>query len=412
MNPILDRKYFIPDVEARVMPDGRLYLYGSQDILGSATYCNKEYRVFSCGGERPENFVCHGVSFANTADKPGVPFAPDIELYAPDAIYKDGKYYLYFCCPGGIEGVAVSDSPSGPFTDARSIPGANGDGIDPAVFNDDDGQAYYFWGQFNLSGARLNDDMKTLDLSTLKRNIITERRHGFHEGASIRKRGGIYYMVYTDISRGKATCLGYATSKAPLGPYEKRGIIIDNMYCDPETWNDHGSIECYNGRWYVFYHRATQRNSYTRRVCAEPIYFNADGTINEVEMTSNGCSAPLDAKALIPSSCACRMKGNVYIKTESDGTECLDNCGGGSWTDDWAEYKYLDFGVRAARCTIRARGKGIITLKTADSDCGSVTIDSADFAAYTFDVTSLSGILPVWFAFNGRGISFLDFKFE
>ena len=146
---------------------------------------------------------------------------------------------------------------------------------------DDDGEVYYLWGQFNLRGAKLTKDMQ-IDESTLETAILTEQEHGFHEGASLRKRNGKYYLVYTDISRGKATCLSYAIADKPLGPYRKGGVIIDNIYCDPSTWNNHGSIEEFCGQWYVFYHRSSQNTIVNRRVCAEPVYFNEDGTINEV----------------------------------------------------------------------------------------------------------------------------------
>lgn len=91
--------------------------------------------------------------------------------------------------------------------------------------------------------------LDSIDPSTLCTNLINEAEHGFHEGASIRKRNGIYYLVYTDISRGRATCLSYTMSHSPLGPFEKKGVIIDNTGCDPQTWNNHGSIAEFNGRW-------------------------------------------------------------------------------------------------------------------------------------------------------------------
>ena len=76
-------------------------------------------------------------------------------LFAPDCIEKDGKYYLYFCMTDDSEGVAVSDRPEGPFTDPVQLPCG---GIDPAIFIDDDGQAYYYWGQL-FHGVKLNEDM-------------------------------------------------------------------------------------------------------------------------------------------------------------------------------------------------------------------------------------------------------------
>ena len=185
------------------MPDGRLYLYGSWDHPHSDYYCSREAHCFST--DDMIHFVDHGVIFRNDEEFQGMPWNPQSWLYAPDAIHKDGKYYYYVCGERNDEGVAVADSPTGPFSPAEPIEGANGDSIDPAVFVDDDGQAYYFWGQFTLRGGKLMDDMKTLIPDTVKDGIVTEWEHGFHEGASIRKRNGKYYMVYTDISRGKAT---------------------------------------------------------------------------------------------------------------------------------------------------------------------------------------------------------------
>ena len=119
-------------------------------------------------------------------------------------------------------------SPAGPFTNGYALPIADGDAIDPTLFQDDDGEIYYYWGQGDLRGARMAPDMKTLDESTLNRSLINEDEHGFHEGPSIHKRGEWYYMVYCDSARGKATCLSYAMSRSPLGPFEKKGVIIYN----------------------------------------------------------------------------------------------------------------------------------------------------------------------------------------
>lgn len=109
----------------------------------------------------------------------------------------------------------------------------------------------------------------------------------------MRKRNGIYYYVYPCVFRnGRPTCLAYATSKSPLGPFQYRGIIIDNAKCDPESWNIHGSIEEFHGQWYVFYHRSSGNCRANRRLCVEKIFFNDDGTIGEVKMTSQGAGDP------------------------------------------------------------------------------------------------------------------------
>ena len=443
MNPLLPRKYFTPDAEARVMPDGKLYLYGSQDISGHKDYCSKKYHVFVTDDPKMEKWTDCGVSFSNEKGEPSIPWSPDTTLYAPDAIHKDGKYYLYICGANSFEAVAESDCPGGPFGNARPVVGADGTSIDPSVFVDDDGQAYYFWGQFRLMGAKLKEDMATLDLSTLHTEVLIEMEHGFHEGSSIRKRNGKYYMVYTDISRGRATCLSYAVSDAPLGPYKKGGVILDNMFCDPKSWNDHGSIQEFNGQWYVFYHRSSQNSMTSRRVCAEPIYFNADGSINEVEMTSQGASGPINAFETIDASIACRLKGNLYIAPEpgcdrqADGVnEILMNGGGGNWIEDWAEYRYIDFGVGADSWKLRASGKGKISVMVEDFGIvGTLDVDAEGFVELSGALRAggadacgqsgmavqtgaagqsgqkVSGVKAVWLLLDGKDLSVDSFRF-
>ncbi len=336
MNPVLPVQSFIPDGEGRWMPDGRFYVYGSCDVCGAEDfYCSDVLHVFSSGDL--VHWVDHGVCLRSS----DITWAQDCRmLYAPDCIYKDGKYYLYFCMNDGREGVATADTPYGYFCDPVPVEYANGDGIDPAVLVDDDGQVYYFWGQFSLRGARVKEDMRSLDLSTLQPQILTERQHGFHEGASIRKHNGLYYLVFTDISRGRATCLSYAVSRSPLGPYEKRGTIIDNIFCDPETWNDHGSIAEFNGQWYVLYHRSSQNTRYNRRLCMEPIFFEENGDIKEVPMTTQGVEPPLKMNEKISAARACMMRGGAYIKPVRDGSfEVLSHFSSRSY----AAYRYLDF---------------------------------------------------------------------
>ena len=376
MNPILPREHFVPDGEAHVMPDGRLYLYGSYDLSGSKEYCSGEMRVFST--DDMVHWIDHGVAFRSS----DVPWAPEgAALYAPDCIHRAGKYYLYFCMNNAIEGVAVADRPWGPFIDPQPIHIANGDSIDPAIFIDSDGQAYYYWGQFHLRGAKMNQDMRTLDESTINRRVIDEKRHGFHEGASVRKRGDLYYLVFTDITRGRATCLGYAVSKSPLGPFEYKGIIIDNIGCDPATWNDHGSIEEYHGQWYVFYHRSTQNGVTCRRMCAEPIFFDENGDIREVLPTTQGVEGPISVSRAIAAADACRMGGwgcAAFIQPDSTcpGEEILSHVTG----NGWAVYRYADFNrpVSSAVLTMESSGSGVIEIWADNELLGEIPVRPTD----------------------------------
>ncbi|WP_394186794.1 family 43 glycosylhydrolase [Metabacillus halosaccharovorans] len=383
-NPVLPVDLHIPDPEAHVMPDGRVYVYGSWDQEENI-YCSREYRVFS--SENMIDWVDHGVSFESSKvpwvhdehapkyegvdwSKPTpylkkmierdtkngkleIPTFPDDFLFAPDAIYRDGQYYLYFCMPDSTEGVAVADKPEGPFHSPVQLPCG---GIDPAVFIDDDRQAYYYWGQFYAHGAKLKDNMVEFEEGSVMKNIVTEEEHFFHEGSSVRKRGDTYYFVYSSMKRGKPTSLAYSTCKSPLGPFEYKGIIVDNDGCDPESWNNHGSIEEVNGQWYVFYHRSSQNRQQKRRLCIEPIFFNEDGTIQEVPMTSQGAGKPFELHEKIEAYRACELSGSVYIAPLEDGEERLTNITDG----DEVIFRYVDWKIEPSEILIDAKGTGEI----------------------------------------------------
>lgn len=399
MNPILPINHFVPDAEAREMPDGRLYLYGSYDISGSETYCSDKLFVFS--SENLIEWKNHGLAFSCK----DVPWVSDSAfLYAPDCIHKDGKYYLYFCLSDGSEGVAESENPWGPFENPQKLEFKTGTGIDPAIFVDDDGQAYYFWGQFQLHGAKLNSDMKSIMEGSEREYILDEKRHGFHEGASIRKYNGKYYMVYTDLSRGRATCLGYATADHPMGPYKKEGIIIDNTWCDPETWNNHGCIASFKDKWYVFYHRSSQNSRYNRRMCIEPIKFEESGKICEVCMTSQGCEGSLDPGKGISVSQVCRMNNGAFLYPENESEEVLSNLMDGAW----AEFKYVQMNGET-RCKVECASLvngGVIEIWADDEVIGHCVVEPTGgwnvWKEFTCELKAVYGKKTLYFVFKGK----------
>lgn len=414
-NPILPLDIHIPDGEAHVMPDGKLYIYGSFDDMGEA-YCSEKYHVVSTSDM--EHWTIHDCSF-NGKDVPwfydpeapkylGIdwsnptPFLKNIQkqpgdspvileeqkewaerhlpketiqaserrpafLYAPDAIHKDGKYYLYFCMSDNSEGVAVSEHPEGPFENPIQFPCG---GIDPAVFVDTDGQAYYYWGQLFAYGVKLNPDMISFDENEIVSNLVTEEEHFFHEGACMRKIGDTYYLVFSNMERGRPTSLGYATSKSPLGPFTYRGIIVDNSKCDPVSWNNHGSIEEFNGQWYVFYHRCSRCTRTHRRLCIEPIYINEDGTINEVKMTSQGVGKPFQAGETIYGYQACELSGTLFIDVDGKGSEWLTNIS----PQDEAVFRYVETEKGFRSIVIDAEGSGCIECYLDDCYVGCVSI--------------------------------------
>lgn len=411
MNPLLPDNCFLPDAEAHLMSDGRLYIYGSWDISGSSDYCSREVHCFST--DDMVSWTDHGAVFRNDESFFGLPWAKESMLYAPDAIEKNRKYYLYVCGSRGEEGVAVADSPTGPFSVAEKIELADRTGIDPAIFVDDDGKAYYLWGQFSLNGAELAEDMKTIIQESVKKGIATEWEHGFHEGASLRRRGDKYYLVYTDVSRGKATCLAYAVSDSPLGPYKKGGVIIDNVYCDPSTWNNHGSINNLGDKWYVFYHRSSQNGRTCRRVCAEPIEFDENGMIKEVPQTSSGAEKALDARNTVHARTACRLMGKCHI-TVRDGYEVLLSEKGRHWGQrDWAEYKYIDFGEGglSALC-VTACGKGSVSFVIeGNTELCSLVFECDTPQKFTAKIPDVKGVHTLWLFLDGS-FTLSDFKFR
>jgi len=412
MNPILPIQYFVPDVEARQWSDGRMYLYGSYDISGRTSYCSWEYHTFSSADL--VHWEHHGESFRSTGPDSDVPWT-SAPLFAPDCVYHAGRYYLFFCNADRSEGVAESSSPAGRFSNAAPVEGADGDAIDPAALVDDDGQVYYYWGQFHLRGAKLRPDLRAIQPETLVTDLITEAGHGFHEGASIRKHNGIYYLVYTDISRGRATCMAYATSRSPLGPFTKGGIIIDNTGCDPQTWNNHGSIAPINGQWYIFYRRSSQASNFNRRVCIEPIHFNADGSIDEVEMTTQGVSGPLPATQPVEAWRACLLHGHTRTAaqgpTKSDPAvrECLTLI----HHNDWAAYKYVNFDAQPVNQFLARAGSlaygGYIEIHLDQPDgelIGTCEVPRTGgwqlWSTVTCPVKNARGMRAVYLVFKGR----------
>ena len=341
-NPILDNHIFIPDVEAHAWGDGRIYLYGSMDHQGDTRFCSPVHHVFS--SDDLIHWTDHGVAFSISDST----WARDCGvLYAPDCAYRDGWYYLYYCVPDGRCGVAKSQSPTGPFIDVGQIQGVWG--IDPAAFIDDDGQAYLYWGQITWCHvAKLKENMVEIEEDTICTPLTVEE-HEFHEGSSVKKINGKYYYLFADTHRhgdparndGRPSSLGYAVSDHPMQGFQYGGVIIDNFGCDPKVWNNHGSMECFNGQWYVFYHRSTHGSEFSRHVCVEPIFFNEDGSISEVKQTSSGVGGAIPVSPHIPANLACELTGHVRIAGDEVSEEnlVLSEIQNG----DTALFRYLDF---------------------------------------------------------------------
>jgi hypothetical protein len=374
LNPICPPGIYIADPEARQMPDGRLYVYGSRDEPGN-TWCSRSYNVLS--SRDLKTWTLDQTSFATAGTGKQTDYTSAI-LYAPDCIYRDGSYYLYYCLADGgeDEGVAVSRSPYGPFIKGKKL--ADISGIDPSVFIDDDGQAYLYWGQGSAKCAKLTKDMTDIDRSTIKDGIIfhhdgkysdnpADRANvndfWFNEGSSVRKRNGVYYYVYAQggrHGRGCCACLAYATATSPLGPFTYRGVIIDNFGSAPRIVNNHGCITQFNGKWYVFYHRPTHGSPSMRKACVEPITFKPDGSIPEVEMTTQGADGPLNPLDRMDAARACLMSGNVHVMSHTMAAGATVENLAFIKADDTMTWRYFDFtGRNATRFSCKTWGKNL-----------------------------------------------------
>lgn len=231
-------------------------------------------------------------------------------LWAPSPIEKNGKYYFYFALNdiqsndefGGI-GVAVADTPSGPFLDALGKPlidifhhGAQP--IDPHAFIDDDGSAYLYyggWGHCNI--VKLNEDMISLgtfeDGETFKE--ITPQ--GYVEGPCMIKRGGKYYFMWSEGGwTGPDYSVAYAISESPFGPFKRQEKILKQNPGVATGAGHHGILNIPGtDDWYIVYHRRplNETNPHCRTVCIDHMYFNEDGTIKPVNLTFEGVGAQL-----------------------------------------------------------------------------------------------------------------------
>ncbi|MCM1335029.1 MAG: family 43 glycosylhydrolase, partial [Eubacterium sp.] len=344
-NPYLPGWEYIPDGEPRVFGD-RLYIYGSHDRAGSDRFCDHILKVWSAPLSDLTRWTSHGIVFS-TVDYPGHPADvnwTDHELYAPDVVEKDGKYYLYAYIVGAKGCVAVSDRPEGPFRLLSryrySLEKHYDDGtfIDPGVLVDDDGRVYIYCGYLGSYMAELSvANMFEVVEGSYRENILpTDEPHEFFEACSPRKVGDTYYLIY---SPKRGSRLDYAVAKSPTGPFEHKGTIVDNGVDFPGG-NNHGSICNVNGQWYIFYHRMTNGTIMSRRGCVERIEILPDGTIPEVEMTSLGFERSLDPYRETAADTACVLLGGGTITElnpfERVVTNITDGCIMG--------WRYFDFG--------------------------------------------------------------------
>lgn len=464
-NPYMPLWEHVPDGEPRVFEyngEKRVYVYGSHDTLKTA-YCGRDQVVWSAPVDDLTNWTCHGVCYTATDNS---------ILYAPDVVQKGDTFYLYAAeRQGGQIVVASSKNPAGPFEN----PVKTQLGFDPGILVDDDGRVYAYWGFCSCFCAELNDDMATIKEGTFrahpmghvpdpwnpKNNLSgVDTRDAFFEASSPRKINGKYVYIYSKRYTTPVPELGvyepcngflsYKYSDSPLDGYKEGGDISfnggeilpqpDGTGAQTYRWgNNHGSLIEINGQWYIFYHRHTGTDEFSRQGMLEPVdvAMGADGKIyigdityvngepvssKPVEMTSQGGHVNgLDAYKIISAGYACHLSPLhcAYIKPvyeQIDGISApIVNIKNGTT----AGFRYIQFGANAPKtATITASATATMTVNLRiDNYRGRVVAKfelTPGKTEFTAPVTAgVIGKRAVYFEFVGDGeAEFVDFTFD
>lgn len=412
--PIVSNRY-LADPSTLVTKD-RVYVYCSNDDESPLKGGYNIPSVICVSSSDMKNWTDHGEVFRAAKETTWAK-----KTWAPCAIERNGKYYLYFGNGGGNIGVVVGDSPTGPFKDVRGKylidhntpgvqPAKNMWLFDPGVFIDDDGQAYIYFGgngDDNLRAAKLKPDMVNLDGDVIKLSA-----KAFFEAAWVWKRNGKYYLSYSSQPRAGMR-IDYLMSDNPISGWQYAGVVADQPPINNN--NNHAAEFEFKGKWYHVYHNrivATEAGiptGFRRNLAIETFDYNPDGTIKKVEYTTDGVPqiGHLDPYARVEAETFNAEKG---IETETNAA------GGMNLTDlnngDWVKLRGVDFGSGAKTFTAKVTGAtaGSIELRLGGPDgklIGTCKVDASGdaekWAEARCDVTDATGVQDVCLKFIGDG---------
>ncbi|MEZ3552134.1 MAG: glycoside hydrolase family 43 protein [Muribaculaceae bacterium] len=345
------------------MVDGdRLYVYTGHDENGADFFWMQEWRVYST--KDMANWTDHGSPLAIEDFSWG-----DDRAWAPQCVERDGKYYFYVPLhsklSGGMAiGVAVGDSPTGPFKDALGKPlydDGKWDNIDPSVMIDDDGQAWIFWGNPEIRYAKLNRDMisfdgevKTVDQTTEgfgapgmgQRPKDSKIGEGgdfidcYTEGPWIMKRGKKYYLLYA--AGGIPEHIAYSMADSPEGPWKYMGAVMPLQ--DTGSFTNHCGVADFKDKSYFFYHtgKLPGGGGFGRSVAVEEFKYNPDGTFPSIKATEQGVApiATLNPYERVEGETMAFSKGVASEANAKTGVYVSDIHNG-----DWIKVANVDFGL-------------------------------------------------------------------
>ena len=471
-NPYLPGWEYIPDGEPHVFGD-RVYVYGSHDRFGGPLFCMNDYVSWSAPVDNLRDWRCEGVIYRKYQDP--MNRSGRRCLYAPDVTRgPDGRYYLYYAFDFlGVMAVAVCDTPAGQyqfhghvkFQDGHIWGTKSGEPFpfDPGVLTDDDGRVWLYSGFatkvppvasgfHNLTNPggvvlELEPDMVTIKsgpdlLFPTKGKQGAFENHAFFEASSIRKVDGQYCFIYSSQHNHE---LCYAMGPSPRGPFAFGGTLVDmgDLFLDGNTdesravnylGNTHGGIVEIEGQWYVFYHRQTNRHSYSRQACAEKLERRPDGGFYQAEVTSCGLNGgPLRGVGRYPARIACnlwsgkgtarydirfprlRLAAHPYFTQEGKDGEERDSQYIANMRDGaTAGFKY--FAVQSLKSvSVQVRGRADGALLVSDTpDCKApaarieIKLSGDGWKELSAPCAIPDGLRPLYFKFTGKGR--LDFR--
>ncbi len=416
-NPIVQTMYTADP--APMVYNNKVYLYTSHDEDGSTWFTMDNWKLYTTSDM--VNWTDHGVvlSYTDFSWAKG-------DAWAAQCIERGGKFYMYVPMinkenNSPAVGVAVADSPYGPFYDPLGKPlvqTRTGD-IDPTVFIDDDGQAYLYWGNPNCYYVKLNEDMISysgeivsipMTVETFgKRENDARRNTSYEEAPWIYKRSGLYYLFFAGGPISEH--LGYATSKSVTGPWKYGGVLMPTQ---GKSFTNHPGVIDFKGKTYLFYHNGALPggSGFTRSVCVDELKFNPDGSIPTMNMTTEGIAK---GHATL----------NPYVKNEaetiawSEGMKASQNKQVGVFVTAMHDGSYIkvrdvDFRSKGARKFTARVGtthnnpvEMEIRLDGVDGkQIGSVKIPRTGgddrWALVTTDISSVTGVHDLYFVVKGK----------
>ncbi|MGC4063282.1 MAG: glycoside hydrolase family 43 protein [Polyangiaceae bacterium] len=421
-NPIVQTLYTADP--APMVYDGRVYLYTGhdEDNLVNNFFTMNDWRVYSSADM--VNWTDHGspLSYKSFSWSSG-------DAWAGQVVPRNGKFYFYVPTNrngGKVLGVAVSDSPTGPFKDALGKPLLTSDcgTINPTVFIDDDGQAYLYRGNPNLCYVKLNADMISYQGSVVHVPMTTasfgvrsktDRPTTYEEGPWFYKRSGHYYMVFA--AGPISEHIGYAMSTSPTGPWTYGGVVMPTQGA---SFTNHPGVIDYKGKSYFFYHNGALPGGggFHRSVAVEEFTYGTDGKIPQIKMTTAG---PAAAATLNPYDLneAETIAWESGIETEvcSKGGMNVTAIGSG----DYIKVENVDFGSGATSFTasVAATAAGGSIQIRLGSQTGTLigtcnvtaTGGTQTWANTTCTVNGATGIKDLYFVFTGSAFNFDNWKF-